>query len=1182
MSSPAAASYIRYPDVRGDHVVFCAADDVWAAPYAGGRAWRLTDDAAPVAYPRISPDGALVAFTSLLTGQREVHVVPLDGSAAPRRLTFWGNRHTRVAGWLDDGRVLVTTGHGARLSGRDAQLWALDLAGGARLLPLGRASEVAFHPSGTTVVTTMWRRDISNWKHYQGGTAPRLWISREDVPLDAPAERHAARTWEPLRDDLLAPKWRGFFLDDRFVFASDTPGEGAARTDRATANLWSVALDGSDLRVHTHLTSATGYLREPASDGERIVFTSRGRLFAMDSLDADPVEIPVATAGVAAARRPAPADPRENLIALRPTHDARASVVEWRGSAHVLTHRGGPSRLLSGGAGVRVREAAPLGRSPYALFVTDADAGHDRTDGTVGSDVLGLRRLDAGGDEIRLDLGNVGRILHAIPSPDGSRIALSCHDGTVRLATLTGVADPARTPQRADEAADEAGPGSGAAVTSGGDAETPPALGSVRELARSRGGEVRHLAWSPDSRVLAWSQPVDDFLARIMVALVDAEEPEASAITDGTVHDDQPVFSADGRHLALVSARTFETAYDDMVFDLAFVNAQRPHLIPLRPETRDPFGPDPDGWASAGGEEEARAREAGATRVGDPGRKTETDRPGTERPGTGQATADPATASTAAGAQDASAPPRTDLELDGIADRMVPFPVPSGRFTRLTPVAVGFVWLRHPQATALGATRAGVEGEEPGPVLELWHLADRRLVTLAEGVDDVRVSGDGAQLVIRQGRTVAQIPADRRVEDDDAARVVVDLDRLRLEVDPIAERRGMLWDGYRIMAQQYWREDMDGQDWHAMTSWYDETVDRTVSEGDFVDMMWEVIAELGTSHAYVLPEPWTPEHPATPGMLGADLERQGDRWVLTRVLRGESTDPGARSPLRAPGVAARAGDAIVQIDGRAVDPAAGPHPLLVGTADRPTEIVLERDGSRRRVVVVPLADDTQLRYQDWVASRRERVAARSGGRLGYLHIPDMVSSGWAQMHRDLRRASAAEGIVVDVRYNSGGHTSQLVTDRLARRVLSWTYPRHDDPYTYPAFAPRGPVVLVTNQEAGSDGDIVCAVAKAMGIGPVIGTRTWGGVIGIDGRFDLVDGTPITQPKYASWYEGVDWSIENYGVEPDIEVPFPPSAWVTGEDPQLDRGIAEALARLEERPAATPPSLPLARFGGVAG
>src|SRR5699024_6343934 len=212
------------------------------------------------------------------------------------------------------------------------------------------------------------------------------------------------------------------------LFASDTPGPGAALTDRATANLWSVAADGSDLRSHTSLSSAEGYLREPATDGSGIVFSSRGRLFAMDSLEATPREVEVLVSG------------------------ARASGVEWRGSVHALPHRGGPSRLLAGACGLRLREARPLGRTPFALFVSDAEALADREEGGVGSDVLALARLDGGGEEIRLDVGPIGRILHAVPSPDGSKIALSTHDNVVRLVALRGLEDPAKVSQHAPAA----------------------------------------------------------------------------------------------------------------------------------------------------------------------------------------------------------------------------------------------------------------------------------------------------------------------------------------------------------------------------------------------------------------------------------------------------------------------------------------------------------------------------------------------------------------------------------------------------------------------------------------------------------------------------------------------------------------------------------------------------------
>ncbi|MEY7979483.1 S41 family peptidase, partial [Streptomyces pilosus] len=223
--------------------------------------------------------------------------------------------------------------------------------------------------------------------------------------------------------------------------------------------------------------------------------------------------------------------------------------------------------------------------------------------------------------------------------------------------------------------------------------------------------------------------------------------------------------------------------------------------------------------------------------------------------------------------------------------------------------------------------------------------------------------------------------------------------------------------------------------------------------------------------------------------------------------------------------------------------------------------------------VVPLADEEPLRYHAWVAGRRAYVLEKSRGRLGYIHVPDMQAPGWAQIHRDLRVEVLREGLVVDVRENRGGHTSQLVVEKLARRIVGWDLPRGMRAESYPRDAPRGPVVAVANEFSGSDGDIVNAAIRALGIGPVVGTRTWGGVIGIDNRYRLVDGTAVTQPKYAFWLEGHGWGVENHGVDPDVEVVQRPQDHAAGRDVQLDEAVRLALEALESTPAKVPPALP---------
>ena len=222
-------------------------------------------------------------------------------------------------------------------------------------------------------------------------------------------------------------------------------------------------------------------------------------------------------------------------------------------------------------------------------------------------------------------------------------------------------------------------------------------------------------------------------------------------------------------------------------------------------------------------------------------------------------------------------------------------------------------------------------------------------------------------------------------------------------------------------------------------------------------------------------------------------------------------------------------------------------------------------------MVVPLRDERRLRYQDWVAGRRRLVRELSDGRLGYLHIPNMMGEGWADFHRDLRTEMRFDALVMDVRGNGGGHISQLVVEKLARRVIGWDQGRWIQPASYPQDGRRGPVVTVADEFAGSDGDIVTAAIKLLGLGPVVGTRTWGGVIGIDGvpGHELVDGTHMTVPRYAFSFDEYGWGVENYGVDPDVEVLITPDDWAAGRDPQLETAVRLALEALEKQPPKVP-------------
>ena len=661
------------------------------------------------------------------------------------------------------------------------------------------------------------------------------------------------------------------------------------------------------------------------------------------------------------------------------------------------------------------------------------------------------------------------------------------------------------------------------------------AAGTVSELASSDDGQITGLAWSPDSAWLAWSQPGPEPLSRIRVARV--ADGDTKDVTDGRFTDTDPVFTDDGLYLAFLSKRSFDPVYDAHFFDLSFPFGARPYLLPLAAMTPSPFAP-----------------QSGGRRIGDP-------------PAAG-----PKEGGKDAG-EDGGAPAAVAIDFDGIVSRVVPLPVPESRYASLRAVKGGLAWLCEPLTGTLGQSGARLDDDAPRASLERFDLRRQRTTVLRDDVDWFVASGDGTRLVVSDHGKLTVIPADRKADSDNADdQVSVDGSRARFLADPVQLWRHAVGEAGRIMAHDFWVPDMAGVDWDGVIAEYLPLADRIASATDFADLLWEIFGELGTSHAYVTAaEDGGGDGDGATGLLGADLDRDADGgWRVGRVIPGESSDPLARSPLAGPGAQVSPGDRVTAVDGQPVGPA-GPGPLLAGAAGQPVELtVAAADGDVHRVVVTPLRSEVRLRYQDWVATRRAEVRERGQGRLGYLHVPDMVSGGWADLHRDLRTELRFDGLILDVRGNRGGHTSQLVIEKLAREVLGWDLPRGMRPESYPMDARRGPMVALTDEWAGSDGDIVTAAIKLKHLGPVVGARTWGGVIGIEPGDELVDGTRMTVPKYSFWFDGLGWDVENYGVDPDVEVLISPDDWAARRDTQLERAVSMALAALAERPPASPP------------
>ncbi len=1047
--------YLRYPHLHGDLLAFVAEDDVWLAPVSPtgtARAWRLTADRAKVTCPRFSRDGTRLAWTSWRAGSPEVYLTDVEGTAATR-LTYWGDDRTAVTGWTEFGEVLAITAAGQPGS-QYTWAYAIPLDGTPRRLPYGPVSDLAIQARETALLTARLAREPASWKSYRGGTAGKLWTATRDDPL-----------FTRILADLPGQYGNPMLAGGRLVFLSDHEGTG---------NLYSCRMDGSDLSRHTDHDGF--YVRNPSTDGQRIVYHVAGDIWILEGLDAEPARLDITLGSPSAARAPRMISAADHLGHLDCDQTGQASAIEVRGTVHWLTHKDGPAPALHVSGTARARFPTVLGATGRVAYVTDA----------AGVDAVAVVSVeDPAGQTRTIAAGGIGSVTSLAASPDGAMLAAAAHDGKLYAVDISS--------------------------------------GSVTELAAGDDGPAGGLAWSPDSAWLAWSEPVPQQLHRIRVARLGTGE--VIDVTDGRFADTDPVFTLDGLYLAFLSRRSFDPVYDTQFFALSFPYGARPYLVPLAARTPSPFGPLPGG------------------------RPVTTEEP------------------------DMAERPVVSLDPDALPSRVVPVPVPEARYSSLRAVKGGLAWLREPLAGVLGESAADPDAPAPRPALERFDLAGRECTELVEELDWFDVSGDGTRLVVKDKGELRVLPSNNKPDSPDAA-VRVDLERARFLADPAALWRHAYEEAGRLMRRDYWAPDMSGVDWDGVLDAYRPLLDRIRNAGDFNDLMWEVFGELGTSHAYVVgPGNNAGDRPGEVlGLLGADIARdESGRWAVGRVLPGESSDPKARSPLAAPGVAVRPGDAILAVDGQPTDPVRGPWPLLAGTAGKPVELMIQQaDGATRRVVVVPLRSERRLRYQDWVAGRRQLVRELSDGRLGYLHIPDMMGEGWAHFSRDLRAEIRHDGLIMDVRGNSGGHISELVVAKLVPRVIAWDVIRWYQPVSYPMDARRGPLVALADEFAGSDGDIVTAAIHSLGLGPVVGARTWGGVIGYIEPHELVDGTRITVPQLAFCFDDYGWDVENHGVDPDVEVLISPEDWAAGHDPQLETAVRLALEALDKQGAAVPP------------
>jgi tricorn protease len=652
--------------------------------------------------------------------------------------------------------------------------------------------------------------------------------------------------------------------------------------------------------------------------------------------------------------------------------------------------------------------------------------------------------------------------------------------------------------------------------------------------------------WSADGNWVAYGCSVD--LRTSVIKVYGLESSQSLPVTRPVLIDSSPAFDPEGKYLYFLSRRIFNPVFDNLEFNAAFAMGMRPYAISLRKDVSSPFVIEPEGF--------------GAKKDGEGGKKK--DKEGESKEGE-EKKAD----------EKKDVKPLT-IDFEGIEDRVTAFPVEEGIYLDLAAAKGRVFYTQFPVEGSIDVPMLDTT-PQPKSKLKVYDFKKREETVLAEKVTDFNLSLEHSAVIYRSNKKLRVVAADSdKLEDkEDMTRKAgwIDLGRLRINIDPRAEWTQMLQEAWRLQRDYFWTEDMSQVDWKMILERYLPLVNRISSRSEFADLTWEMQGELGTSHCYEMGGDYRESPKYSQGFLGADLSyaAEKDAWRIDRIVRGDPWDPKNASPFLRPGTNMKAGMLLLGIGGQRVNRATSPHSLLVNLADQEIAVeVAEADGTSPRTVrIKTLSGEGGLRYRDWVEGNRQAVHEKSGGKLGYLHIPDMGVRGFAEFHRYFLPELDREGLVVDIRYNGGGFVAELLLDKLARKRMGYVSTRWMGINPYPGEAPMGPMVCLTNEFAGSNGDIFSQSFKLLHLGKLLGRRTWGGVVGIWPRNTLVDGTMTTQPEFSYWFQEMGWRVENYGVDPDIEIDILPQDWAAGKDPQIDRAIEEGLKAIEEHPGLKP-------------
>ena len=619
-------------------------------------------------------------------------------------------------------------------------------------------------------------------------------------------------------------------------------------------------------------------------------------------------------------------------------------------------------------------------------------------------------------------------------------------------------------------------------------------------------------SWSSDGRWMAYSKTMDNGNGAVMI--YDTKDKKLTQATSGFYSDLNPTFDREGKYLYLITNRSFNPVYSDFDNTWIYPNATELAVVTLRPEVKSPLAAANDTVAVTKDKKDEK----------------ETDKADKE-------------------AKDET----VTIEFEGFERRIIILPPEAGNMGNLAAADGKIIYMRYPNS--------GSDGEDSE--LMFFDLKEKESKTIMKNVNGYELSADGKKLLVRQGRNlgVVGVGSDQKMDKQLA------LNKMEMTIDPKAEWQQIFNDTWRFERDFFYDKNMHGVDWVAMRKQYGDMIQYAVTRNDVNFLLGELIAELNASHTYNGGgDQETPEHKAV-GYLGVDWAKDHGQFKIKTIIRGADWDSEVRSPLDEPGVNVKEGEYILAVNGMALADYTDPWAPFEGLSNETVELTVSSTPdweNVRSVVVKTMSDETRLRNLAWIESNRKRVDEESGGKLGYIYVPSTGIDGQNELVRQFYGQWNKQGLVVDERFNNGGQIPDRFIELLNRKPLAYWNVRDGKDWQWPPVGNFGSMVMLINGWSGSGGDAFPDYFRKAGLGPLIGGRTWGGLIGISGAPTLIDGGGVTVPTFRMYNPDGTWFKEGHGVDPDIQVLEDPTQLAKGVDTQLERAIAEALKLVKDK------------------